>query len=78
MFDINRYLANRANGSTRFGLTLHVIESMPILYPLSKLEQKLIFSRLQSIDVKIQAEEKILKKYIDVKTGLMNRLLNNF
>lgn len=78
MFDINRYLANRANGSTRFGLTLHVIESMPILYPLSKLEQKLIFSRLQSIDVKIQAEEKILKKYKDVKTGLMNRLLNNF
>ena len=51
---------------------------MPILYPLSKLEQKLIFSRLQSIDVKIQAEEKILKKYKDVKTGLMNRLLNNF
>ena len=72
MFDINRYLANRANGSTRFGLTLHVIESMPILYPLSKLEQKLIFSRLQSIDVKIQAEEKILN--LQISTDLVFKL----
>ena len=73
-FEINRFYANRANGSTRYGLTLSVIGS--ILIPLPSFdEQKRIIPISWSVDQKINAEETLLQKYQSIKRGLMGDLL---
>lgn len=73
--DINRQFAIRANGSTRYGLTISSIEECRAKVPKDIVEQLEIVKRLKSIDTKIQSEEKYLQKLQQLKLGLMNDLL---
>ena len=62
-------------GSTIKNLGLTQLREMEIQLP-DLTEQRRIAEILSSVDAKIAAEEKVLEKYIQIKKGLMERLLN--
>lgn len=74
--DINKQFANRANGSTRYGLTIDAIKNVVIKIPKKIDEQLEIAKRLKTIDDKIQSEQAYLKKLQSIKQGLMDDLLS--
>ena len=73
-YSTNRYFATRANGSTRYGLTLPVIENAPICFPTSQEEQQHIADILTSCDEVIEQTEKAIAKYQAIKTGMLQDL----
>lgn len=74
--DINRQFAIRANGSTRYGLTIDSIENSFIKIPKEIKEQTEIVLRLRTTDNKLKSEESYLSKLQMLKSGLMSDLLS--
>ncbi len=72
---VNKQFANKANGSTRYGLTLGAIESIYLKIPKNISEQNEISKRLRTIDNKLQSEQSYLHKMQKIKAGLMGDLL---
>jgi len=73
---INKQFATRANGSTRYGLTIDAIEKVSLKIPNVIDEQIEIANRLKTIDNKIQTEQTYLHKLQQIKAGLMADLLS--
>jgi type I restriction enzyme, S subunit len=71
---VANYFALHASGSTRFGLPIGAIESVEILTPPKK-EQEKIAEVLSTIDRAIAQTEVIIAKQQRIKTGLMQDLL---
>ena len=71
---VANYFALHASGSTRFGLPIGAIESVEILTPPKK-EQEKIAEVLSTIDRVIAQTEAIIAKQQRIKTGLMQDLL---
>lgn len=67
-------LENNSIGATMSNLNQSILSELEIDTP-SLVEQRRIAAILSGIDAKIAAEEKVLEKYEKVKTGLMERLL---
>lgn len=76
LYEINKQFANRANGSTRYGLTIDAIEECSLKIPNDINEQLEIAKRLKAIDNKLQTEETYLQKMQSIKKGLMEDLLS--
>jgi type I restriction enzyme, S subunit len=67
------YFAQRATGSTRYGLSNRTIAEVPIrLAPLR--QQQRIAAILTSIDTAIEATEAVIEKHQQIKAGLMHDL----
>jgi type I restriction enzyme S subunit len=72
--DTAAYFAQRATGSTRYGLSTRTIAQTPIrLAPMS--EQQRIAAILTSLDTAIEATEALIEKHQQIKAGLMHDLL---
>ena len=68
-----RYFAQRAAGSTRYGLSNGALGNVPIvLPPLAK--QRVISRILISVDTAIEKTEALIAKYQQIKAGLMHDL----
>jgi type I restriction enzyme, S subunit len=68
-----RYFGQRAAGSTRYGLSIGTLANIPILLPpLAK--QQVISRVLVSIDTAIEKAEALIRKYQQIKAGLMHDL----
>ncbi len=76
LHEINKQFANRANGSTRYGLTIDAIEECYLLVPNDLKEQLAIAERLKAIDNKLQTEQTYLQKMQYLIKGLMEDLLS--
>ena len=74
--EINNQFATRANGSTRYGLTIDAIEKIYLKIPNNIDEQIEIVNRLKTIDNKIETEQYYLQKMQQIKAGLMGDLLS--
>jgi type I restriction enzyme S subunit len=68
-----RYFAQRAAGSTRYGLSNGALANIPILLPSLARQQK-ISRVLTSIDTGIEKTEALIAKYQQIKAGLMHDL----
>lgn len=73
-YQVNRQFANRANGSTRYGLTLNVIETAVIPYPISIDKQSKIAHILTTCDTVIEQTQSAIAKYKAIKQGLLHDL----
>ncbi|TAH43394.1 MAG: restriction endonuclease subunit S [Betaproteobacteria bacterium] len=72
--ETSAYFAQRATGSTRYGLSTRTIAQTPIrLAPL--VEQQRIAAILTSLDAAIEATEALIEKHQQIKAGLMHDLL---
>lgn len=68
--ETSAYFAQRATGSTRYGLSTRTIAQTPIrLAPL--VEQQRIAAILTSLDTAIEATEALIEKHQQIKAGLM-------
>ncbi len=68
------YFAQRATGSTRYGLSNRTIAEVPVrLAPLA--DQRRIAAILTSLDNAIEATEALIEKHQQIKVGLMQDLL---
>jgi len=74
--EINNQFARKANGSTRYGLTIDAIEKVYIKIPKKINEQVEIAHRLKTFENKIQTEQSYLHKLQQIKAGLMADLLS--
>ncbi|MEA3485851.1 MAG: restriction endonuclease subunit S [Candidatus Aerophobetes bacterium] len=74
--EINNQFARKANGSTRYGLTIDAIEKVYIKIPKMINEQIEIAHRLKTFENKIQTEQNYLHKLQQIKAGLMADLLS--
>ena len=72
--DIKRQLANRAQGLTIIHLHYDNIKDIELPIP-DKIEQDKIATILSDMDAEIEALEKELSKYKDLKIGMMQQLL---
>lgn len=71
--ETSAYFAQRATGSTRYGLSTRTIAQTPIrLAPL--IEQQRIAAILTSLDTAIEATEALIEKHQQIKAGLMRDL----
>lgn len=70
------YFASTASGSTRFGLPKSALENILVKFPNSKEEQQKIAQILSSYDEKIEKVKTKLEKLQQLKTALMQDLLN--
>lgn len=70
-------LGESSHGSTMKHIKRKELETHTVYIPRKIAEQKRIASILSSIDSKIECEQSILNKYIQVKKGLMEKLLND-
>ena len=71
---VQRYFAQHATGSTRFGLSIATIENVEIPLP-PPLVQAKIAEILSLVDEAIRQTESIIAKHERIKTGLMQDLL---
>ncbi len=69
-------LGESSHGSTMKHIKRKELETYTAYIPRKIAEQKRIASILSSIDSKIECEQSILNKHIQVKKGLMDKLLN--
>ncbi len=69
-------LGESSHGSTMKHIKRKELETHTVYIPRKIAEQKRIASILSSIDSKIECEQSVLNKYIQVKKGLMEKLLN--
>ncbi|MBC8393316.1 MAG: restriction endonuclease subunit S [Deltaproteobacteria bacterium] len=74
--EINNQFATRANGSTRYGLTIDAIEKVRLKIPNDIDEQIKIANKIKTIDNKLQTEQTYLHKLQQIKAGLMADLLS--
>jgi len=74
--EINNQFARKANGSTRYGLTIDAIETVFLKIPTDINEQLEIANRIKSMDNKILTEQIYLHKLQQIKAGLMADLLS--
>lgn len=76
---LNMYLRDRIKKEMNAGsipfIKMGTLTEMIICYPASPQEQKRMASILNGIDSKIEVEQRVLNKYIQVKKGLMEKLL---
>lgn len=73
--ETSAYFAQRATGSTRYGLSTRTIAQTPIrLAPL--VEQQRIAAILTSLDTAIAAAEALIEKHQQIKAGLMYDLFS--
>lgn len=75
LYEINKQFSIRANGSTRYGLTIDAIENCFIKIPNDINEQIEIVKIIKTIDNKIKSEQNYLQKLQAIKQGLMSDLL---
>ena len=69
----SKYFGNRANGSTRYGLSYGSIATAPIyLAPIT--QQRRIAEILYTIDIAIEQTEALIAKMQQIKAGLMHDL----
>lgn len=73
-YEVNRHFANKANGSTRYGLTLDVIKSAIIPFPVSVGKQREIAHILTACDTVIKKTQSAIAKYKAIKQGLLHDL----
>lgn len=73
-YKVNRHFANKANGSTRYGLTLEAIKSAKIPYPKSLDKQLEIAKILTTCDAVIEQTQSAIAKYKAIKQGLLHDL----
>lgn len=71
---IHKELVNKANGTTRYGLTVGTFEQLLIPFPKVS-EQSKIASILSTVDEKIDAINERIAQTKQLKSGLMQRLL---
>jgi type I restriction enzyme S subunit len=72
---VARYFAQRATGSTRYGLSISTIESVRIPTP-HHAEQKKIAEILSTVDHAIAQTEALIAKHRRIKAGLAHDLLS--
>ena len=72
--DCGREFARRANGITRFGLTLEATRSLPILLPPLS-EQRAIATVLDSIDDAIERTDAVIAATEQLRDALLHELL---
>ena len=70
---IQNQFYRKANGITRFGLTLGAIENIEIIYPCLE-EQRKIAKILTTVDNLIEKTETLIAKYHSIKQGMMHDL----
>lgn len=73
-YSINRQFANKANGSTRYGLTLDVIRNAKIPFPVSLQEQERIAKIGFTVDTLIVKTQAAIEKYKAIKQGMLHDL----
>jgi len=73
-YKVNRQFANKANGSTRYGLTLNVIKSALIPFPVSVEKQQKIAHILTTCDTVIAETQSATAKYKAIKQGMLHDL----
>jgi type I restriction enzyme S subunit len=73
-YKVNRQFANKANGSTRYGLTLNVIKTAVIPFPVSVEKQCKIAHILTTCDTVIEKTQSAIAKYKAIKQGLLHNL----
>jgi len=73
-YTVNRQFANKANGSTRYGLTLNVLENASIPHPVSLDTQRHIAQILTTCDKVIEQTEAVIAKYKAIKQGMLHDL----
>lgn len=73
-YEVNRQFANKANGSTRYGLTLNVIKTALIPFPVSVEKQQKIAHILTTCDTVIEQTQSAIAKYKAIKQGLLHDL----
>lgn len=72
--ETSSYFAQRATGSTRYGLSIRTIAQTPIrLAPLA--DQQRIAAILASLDTAIEATEALIEKHQQISNGLMHSLI---
>jgi type I restriction enzyme S subunit len=71
---VQRYLAARATGSTRYGLSNATLGNLPIFVPLRE-EQDRIIEVLRTLDEAIRCTEQLIAKLQQMKQGLLDDLL---
>src|SRR5467141_159092 len=71
---VRRYLAARATGSTRYGLSNATLGNVPMFVPLRE-EQDGIVEVLRTLDVAIRCNEQLTAKLHKLKQGLVHDLL---
>ncbi len=71
---VQHYFASRANGATRFGLTIDAIENAPIMLPLYE-EQKRISQVINGVEQSIHSLEPLANALRQEKSALMQQLL---
>ncbi len=71
---VQRYLAARATGSTRYGLSNATLGNLPIFVPLRE-EQDRIIEVLRTLDEAIRLNEQLITKLQNMKHGLLHDLL---
>ena len=70
---IANYFAERATGSTRYGLSISALSNVKVHLPPLEVQQK-ISSILVKIDAAIEKTEALFEKYQQIKAGLMHDL----
>lgn len=70
---IANYFAERATGSTRYGLSISALSNVKVHLPPLEVQQK-ISSILVKIDAAIEKTEALIEKYQQIKAGLMHDL----
>ena len=70
---IANYFAQRATGSTRYGLSISALSNVKVHLPPLEVQQK-ISSILVKIDAAIEKTEALIEKYQQIKAGLMHDL----
>lgn len=73
-YRVNRQFANKANGSTRYGLTLDVIRNALIPYPKSLKTQQKITEIGFVFDKLIDQTQSAIEKYKAIKQGMLHDL----
>jgi type I restriction enzyme S subunit len=71
---VKGYLAARATGSTRYGLSNATLANLPILVPLRE-EQDCVIEVLSALDEAIRRTEQLIAKLKHMKRGLLHDLL---
>ncbi|WMJ74106.1 restriction endonuclease subunit S [Cytophagaceae bacterium ABcell3] len=71
--DIKKQFSNKANGSTRYGLTLDSIRNISLNLPPLPIQRK-IAQILSTVDGQIEKTEAIIEKYKAIKQGLLQDL----
>ncbi|WP_161988093.1 restriction endonuclease subunit S [Variovorax guangxiensis] len=71
---VNQHFAQRATGSTRYGLTLDAVQSAPLRIPRDLKAQRRLGELLAAIDRRIAGSRALAHKYKKLRAGLFGKL----